>query len=31
MFLLEWLLTLYTKPLSTDVASRVLDLYFLDG
>ena len=31
MFYLEWLLTIYAKVLNQDVASRVLDLYFLDG
>ena len=31
MFYFEWILTLYSKVLSQDVASRVWDLYFLDG
>ena len=31
MFYFEWLLTIYAKVFNQDVASRVLDLYFLDG
>jgi hypothetical protein len=31
MFFFEWLLTIYSKVLNQDVASRVWDLYFLEG
>lgn len=31
MFLIEWFITLFGKPLTQDCASRVWDLYFLDG
>ena len=31
LFLLEWFLTLYTKPLSLELASLVWDLFLLDG
>jgi hypothetical protein len=31
MFLIEWFITLFSKPLSQDCASRIWDLYFLEG
>jgi len=31
MYFFEWMITLYTNTLNLDVASRVWDLFFLDG
>ncbi|XP_026171165.1 TBC1 domain family member 12-like isoform X1 [Mastacembelus armatus] len=31
LYLMDWILSLYTKPLPLDVACRVWDLYFRDG
>ncbi|XP_070782985.1 TBC1 domain family member 12-like [Enoplosus armatus] len=31
LYLMDWILSLYTKPLPLDVASRVWDVFFRDG
>lgn len=31
LYLIDWLLTLYTKNMDIDIASRIWDNFFLDG